>query len=54
VKIIEVRLAIGFGGKSYVKLIGNLTDVQASVNAGSGKATSKKSFMRKNNYFSAS
>lgn len=39
--IIEVRLAIGFGGKSYVKMIGNLNDVQASVSAGSDKATSK-------------
>jgi len=41
VKIIEVRLAIGFGGKSYVKMLGSLDDVQASMEAGSAKVISK-------------
>lgn len=41
VKIIEVRLAIGFGGKSYVKMLGSLDDVQASMEVGSAKAISK-------------
>jgi microcompartment protein CcmL/EutN len=38
VKIIEVRLAIGFGGKSYVKIMGSLDAVQAAMNAGTAKA----------------
>jgi len=42
VKIIEIRLAIGFGGKSYVKMMGNLDDVQTSVEAGTSKAISKE------------
>ncbi len=41
VKIIEVRLAIGFGGKSYVKLMGSLDAVQAAMDAGTAKARSK-------------
>ena len=41
VKIIEVRLAIGFGGKSYVKMIGSLDAVQAAMEAGTTKAKSK-------------
>ncbi len=41
VKIIEVRLAIGFGGKSYVKLLGSLDAVQAAMDAGTEKARSK-------------
>ncbi len=41
VKIIEVRLAIGFGGKSYVKLLGSLDAVQAAMDAGTAKARSK-------------
>jgi microcompartment protein CcmL/EutN len=41
VKIIEIRLAIGFGGKSYVKLIGNLDAVQAAMEAGTEKARVK-------------
>lgn len=41
VKIIEIRLAIGFGGKSYVKLLGNLDAVQAAMEAGTAKARSK-------------
>ncbi len=41
VKIIEVRLAIGFGGKSYVKMLGALEDVQASMEIGTAKAFTK-------------
>lgn len=41
VKIIEVRLAIGFGGKSYVKMLGSLDAVQAAMDAGTAKAKSK-------------
>ncbi|HRS53368.1 MAG TPA: BMC domain-containing protein [Bacteroidales bacterium] len=41
IKIIEIRLAIGFGGKSYVKLIGNLDEVQAAMEAGTLKAKAK-------------
>jgi microcompartment protein CcmL/EutN len=41
VKIVEIRLAIGFGGKSYVKLIGNLDAVQAAMEAGTSKARQK-------------
>ena len=42
VRIVEVRLAIGFGGKSYVKMIGNLEDVQAAMAAGITKAKEKE------------
>ena len=42
VKIIEIRLAIGFGGKSYVKLLGSLDAVQAAMEAGTAKARSKE------------
>jgi len=38
VKIIEIRLAIGFGGKSYVKIMGSLDAVQAAMEAGATKA----------------
>ena len=41
IKIIEIRLAIGFGGKSYVKLLGNLDAVQAAMDAGTEIARSK-------------
>ncbi len=41
VKIIEIRLADGFGGKSYVKMTGTLTDVQNSMKAGIAKAKAK-------------
>ncbi len=41
VQIIEVRLAIGFGGKSYVKMLGALEDVQASMEIGVAKALTK-------------
>jgi microcompartment protein CcmL/EutN len=41
VKIIEIRLANGYGGKSYVKMIGSLDAVQAAVKAGTAKAKEK-------------
>jgi microcompartment protein CcmL/EutN len=41
VKIIEIRLAIGFGGKSYVKILGSLNAVEAAMSAGTAKAKSK-------------
>lgn len=41
IRIIEIRLAIGFGGKSYVKLLGNLDAVQAAMDAGSNVAREK-------------
>lgn len=41
VSIIEIRLAIGFGGKSYVKMIGDLDAVQAAMQAGIVKAQEK-------------
>lgn len=45
--IVEIRLAIGFGGKSYVKMIGNLHDVQASMEVAVSKVVSKKSLCAK-------
>jgi microcompartment protein CcmL/EutN len=47
VKIIEIRLAIGFGGKSYVKMIGSLNDVQASMEVGVAKVISKNQLCAK-------
>lgn len=41
IKIIEIRLADGYGGKSYVKMIGSLDAVQAAVKAGTAKARQK-------------
>ena len=41
IRIVEIRLAIGFGGKSYVKIQGYLDAVEAAVEAGSAKAISK-------------
>jgi microcompartment protein CcmL/EutN len=38
VKIVEIRLAIGFGGKSYVKLMGSLDTVEAAMEAGTANA----------------
>ncbi|MGD0709869.1 MAG: BMC domain-containing protein [Bacteroidales bacterium] len=42
VSIIEIRLAIGFGGKSYVKMIGSLDAIEAAMKAGIVKAQEKK------------
>ena len=41
IKIVEIRLAIGFGGKSYVKIQGHLDAVEAAIEAGSEKAATK-------------
>lgn len=41
VKIIEIRLAIGFGGKSYVKILGALDAVEVAMEAGTVKAREK-------------
>jgi len=41
VKIIEIRLADGYGGKSYVKMMGSLAAVQSAVRAGTVKAKEK-------------
>lgn len=41
VKIIEIRLADGYGGKSYVKMMGPLDAVQSAVKAGIAKAEEK-------------
>lgn len=41
ISIIEIRLAIGFGGKSYVKIQGYLDTVEAAIEAGSAKAEAK-------------
>jgi len=41
IRIIEIRLAIGFGGKSYVKIQGHLDAVEAAIEAGAAKAITK-------------
>jgi microcompartment protein CcmL/EutN len=41
VKIVEIRLAIGFGGKSYVKIMGTLDAVEAAMSVGTSYAKSK-------------
>lgn len=41
VKIIEIRLAIGFGGKSYLKMMGNLDEVQAAMDVATTKVKEK-------------
>jgi len=41
IKIIEIRLADGYGGKSYVKMMGSLDAVQAAVKAGTTIAREK-------------
>jgi len=41
IKITEIRLANGYGGKSYVKMIGSLDAVQSAVKAGTAKAREK-------------
>ncbi|MCF6366929.1 MAG: BMC domain-containing protein [Bacteroidales bacterium] len=45
VSIVEIRLANGFGGKSYVKMIGNLEDIQAAV------ASAKHELKKENSIF---
>lgn len=44
VKIVEIRTADGFGGKSYVKMIGKIEDVQASMDA-AGSIIMKKNLL---------
>ena len=41
IKIIEIRLADGYGGKSYVKMMGSLDAVQSAMAAGTAKAREK-------------
>lgn len=41
VQIIEIRLAIGFGGKSYVKMMGDLDEVTDAMNEGVDYVNSK-------------
>jgi microcompartment protein CcmL/EutN len=41
IKLIEIRLAIGFGGKSYVKMLGTLDAMEAALEAGTAKAREK-------------
>lgn len=41
VRIIEIRLAIGFGGKSYIKMLGSLGSVEVAMEAGTARARSK-------------
>lgn len=45
VRIIEIRLADGFGGKSYVKLTGALTGLQTAMEAGISKAEAKQTLV---------
>lgn len=33
IQIPEIRLAVGLGGKSYVKMIGDISDIEISMNA---------------------
>lgn len=42
VSIVEIRLANGFGGKSYVKMMGSLDNVEAAMAAGTVKAKAKE------------
>lgn len=41
VNIIEIRLADGFGGKSYVKMMGTLDAVEAAMESGTERAREK-------------
>jgi microcompartment protein CcmL/EutN len=47
VKLIEIRLAIGFGGKSYVKMIGSLHNIQASMEVSVANVISKNQLCAK-------
>lgn len=44
VTIIEVRIAIGFGGKSYVKLMGSLEEVQAATEEAVARTKAKNQY----------
>ena len=41
IEIIEIRLANGYGGKSYLKIIGSLDNVQSATEAGIKKLIAK-------------
>ena len=41
VRIVEIRLSMGLGGKSYVKMMGDLYSVEAAMKAGTVKAERK-------------
>lgn len=47
IRIVEIRLAIGFGGKSYVKMEGPLDSIETAVEAGATKAIQKGQFCMK-------
>ncbi|QAT40376.1 BMC domain-containing protein [Clostridium sp. JN-9] len=47
VKLIEVRLGIGIGGKSYVTLTGNVSAVKVAVEAGANAAGDTGMFINK-------
>jgi microcompartment protein CcmL/EutN len=47
IQLIEVRLAVGLGGKSFVTLTGEVTAVRASVEAGAQVAAQKGLLVRK-------
>lgn len=47
VKLIEVRLGIGIGGKSYVTLTGNVSAVKVAVNAGANAVGDTGMFINK-------
>ena len=42
VNIVEIRLANGYGGKSYVKMIGDLENIQAAMNSATQKLELEK------------
>ncbi len=47
VRLIEIRLAQGIGGKSYVTLTGGVADVEAAVGAGAALAEEKGLLLRR-------
>ncbi len=47
VRLIEIRLAKGLGGKAYVTMTGQVSEVQASVEAGASYAGSKGLLVRR-------
>jgi microcompartment protein CcmL/EutN len=47
IELIEIRLAIGLGGKSFVTLTGEVAAVRAAVEAGSARATERGLLVRK-------
>ncbi len=47
IEIVEIRLANGFGGKSYVKMIGSLENIQEATEAGTEKISLKNALFAK-------